>query len=178
MQDCEKLRPYIVDSPHKLQQANSDMSSTLSLEKSQIAAIERKSRAYFTSADSFSVIEADVNACIKVMEECESELLREEEDLKKAQRHRDVLRKKGLEVQDWEKKESMLNARLVVTQDKVVQARKAAETKKSVAKSKMTELEKLYKTLAAERNEKSVEADRTKEQINKVERMVCLTLDL
>ncbi|KAF3935634.1 hypothetical protein ABW19_dt0205424 [Dactylella cylindrospora] len=165
-QDCERLRPYIFDEPGRLQQVNNEMAGQLQAEKNRLAQVERRARALQTTADSFSVIETDVNACIKVMEECEAELLREEEDNRKASRHKDVLRRRQLEYQDLEKREEVLRTRLVAAQEKVNSAKDQAEKKSAAARTKMAELRKVYDQLASERREKSNDMDRLKIQID------------
>ncbi|KAK6332360.1 kinetochore-associated Ndc80 complex subunit nuf2 [Orbilia brochopaga] len=165
-QDCERLRPYIVDEPGRLQQMNSEMAGQLQAEKNRLMQAERRARALQTTADSFAVIETDVNACIKVMEECEAELLREEEDNRKASRHKDVLRRRQLEFQDLEKREEVLKARLVAAQEKVNAAKGQAESKSAAARARMTELRGVYDQLASERREKSHDMDKLKMQID------------
>ncbi|EPS36109.1 hypothetical protein H072_10531 [Dactylellina haptotyla CBS 200.50] len=165
-QDCERLRPYIVDEPGKLQLLNSEMAGQLQMEKNRLMQVERRARALQTTADSFGVIEADVNACIKVMEECEAELLREEEDNRKASRHKDVLRKRQLEFQDMEKREEVLKTRVSGAAERVSGAKQQAESKSASARAKMAELRGVYDQLASERREKSHDMDKLKMQID------------
>ncbi|RVD84112.1 uncharacterized protein DFL_005880 [Arthrobotrys flagrans] len=165
-QDCERLRPYIFDEPGRLQQLNNEMAGQLAMEKNKLMQAERRARALQTTADSFGVIETDVNACIKVMEECEAELLREEEGDRKASRHKDVLRKRQLEFQDMEKREEVLKARLIAAQEKVSAAKQQAESKSTAARARMAELRGVYDQLASERREKSHDMDKLKMQID------------
>ncbi|KAK6544612.1 kinetochore-associated Ndc80 complex subunit nuf2 [Orbilia ellipsospora] len=165
-QDCERLRPYIVDEPGRLQTLNNEMAMQLQMEKNRLMQVERRARALQTTTDSFGVIETDVNACIKVMEECESELLREEEDSRKASRHKDVLRKRQLEYQDMEKREEVLKTRLSGAQEKVRSGKGQAEKKSAAARARMAELRGVYDQLASERREKSHDMDKLKMQID------------
>ncbi|EWC45397.1 hypothetical protein DRE_00796 [Drechslerella stenobrocha 248] len=165
-QDCERLRPYIFDEPGRLQLVNNEMAGQLQAEKNRLMQVERRARALQTTADSFAVIETDVNVCIKVMEECEAELLREEEDNRKASRHKDVLRRRQLEFQDLEKREEVLKARLVAAQEKVHTAKQQAESKGATARARMTELRGVYDQLASERREKNHDMDKLKVKID------------
>ncbi|KAF3936101.1 hypothetical protein ABW20_dc0108805 [Dactylellina cionopaga] len=176
-QDCERLRPYIFDEPGRLQQLNNEMASQLQTEKNRLMQAERRARALQTTADSFGVIETDVNACIKVMEECEAELLREEEDNRKASRHKDVLRKKQLEFQDMEKRDEVLRARLTGAQEKVSTAKQQAENKSVAARARMAELRGVYDQLAIERREKNHDMDKLKNQIDLKEKQCQDTKD-
>lgn len=104
-QEAEKIRPYIVDSPDRLQQVITDMGTSLSQEKAAVDNAERKNRALQTSADSFAIVEQDVSSAIKVMEECEAELLKEEESTRKAARHQEILNQKQTDVREIERSE-------------------------------------------------------------------------
>lgn len=105
LQEAEKIRPYIVDSPDRLQQVITDMGTSLSQEKAAVDNAERKNRALQTSADSFAIVEQDVSSAIKVMEECEAELLKEEESTRKATRHQELLNQKQTDVREIERSE-------------------------------------------------------------------------
>lgn len=105
LQEAEKIRPYIVDSPDKLQQIITDMGTSLSQEKAAVDNVERKNRALQTSADSFAIMEQDVAGAIKVMEECEAELVKEEESTRKAARHQEILTQKQTDVREIERSE-------------------------------------------------------------------------
>lgn len=105
LQDADKIRPYIVDSPDKLQQIITDMGTSLSQEKAIVDGVERKNRALQTSADSFAIVEQDVVSAIKVMEECEAELVKEEESIRKAARHLEILTQRQTDVREVERNE-------------------------------------------------------------------------
>lgn len=105
LQEAERIRPYIVDSPDRLQQVITDMGTSLSQEKAAVDSAERKNRALQTSADSFAIVEQDVSSSIKVMEECEAELLKEEESTRKAARHQEILTQKQTDVREIDRNE-------------------------------------------------------------------------
>lgn len=105
LQEAERIRPYIVDSPDRLQQVIADMGASLSQEKAAVDSAERKNRALQTSADSFAIVEQDVSSAIKVMEECEAELLKEEESTRKATRHHEILTQKQTDVREIDRNE-------------------------------------------------------------------------
>lgn len=107
LQEAEKIRPYIVDSPDKLQQVITDMGTSLSQEKAAVDSVERKNRALQTSADSFAIVEQDVISAIKVMEECEAELVKEEESTRKAARHHEILSQRQTDVREVERNEQV-----------------------------------------------------------------------
>ncbi|KAI5840730.1 Nuf2 family-domain-containing protein [Morchella snyderi] len=169
-QEAEKIRPYIVDSPEKLQGVIVDMGATLAAEKAEAEALERRARALQTSADSFAVVEADVMAAIKIMEECEAELVKEEESARKAARHFDVLTQKQTEVREAERSEQRLQRQLQNATDKIARARESGESKSASAQKKMRELKEAYKQLARERAERDKDMEKKKIIIEKIEK--------
>lgn len=169
-QEAEKIRPYIVDSPEKLQGVIVDMGATLAAEKAEADALERKGRALQTSADSFAVVESDVMAAIKIMEECEAELVKEEESARKAARHFDVLTQKQTEVREAERSEQRLQRQLQNATDKITRMRETGEAKSSSAQKKMRELKEAYKQLSKERAERDKDMEKKKIIIEKIEK--------
>lgn len=107
VRDCGRLQPYIVDAPEQLQLVIADLGRSLAKEREAADAADRRARALQTSADSFAVVEADVAACIRLMEDCQRELARHDEQARKLQRHRDSLLQKESEVREIELKEEV-----------------------------------------------------------------------
>jgi len=140
-QENNKIRPYIVDSPQKLQQVIADMANSLSAEKSAHDGLERKSRSLQTSANSFVIVEQDVAGCIKVMEEVERELIKEEETTRRASRHAEILIVKQTEVHEVERSEK-----------------------------RMLQLKEEYGGLSRDRSERDKEMERKKIRIERIEK--------
>jgi kinetochore protein Nuf2 len=107
--ECNKLQPYIVDSPDQLQHVIVDLGKSLLKEREAVDIAERHVRALQTSTDSFAVVEADVSSCIKLMEECQKVLSKQEEHGRKLQRHQESLHQKENEVKEIERKEDVLS---------------------------------------------------------------------
>lgn len=105
--ECNKLQPYIVDSPDQLQQVISDLGRSLVKEREAVDATERQVRALQTSADSFAVVEGDVSNCIRLMEECQKEIIKQEDVERKLQRHKESLQQKTTDVKEIERKEEV-----------------------------------------------------------------------
>ncbi|KAF8477156.1 Nuf2 family-domain-containing protein [Kalaharituber pfeilii] len=171
-QECDKIRPYIVDSPDKLQQVITDMNNTLITEKTLCDTLERKIRALQTSTESFIIIEADVSACIKVMEECESELVKVEEMSRKVSRHEEILKSRENENKDIERKEALLQRQLETLKEKIEKSRATAEQKREMAQKRMEELKGVYDELSRERQEKNKEMDKKKMRIEQIEKQM------
>ena len=169
-QENNKIRPYIVDSPQKLQQVITDMANSLSTEKAAHDSLERKSRSLQTSADSFAIVEQDVAGCIKVMEEVEQELIKEEETSRRVSRHTEILTAKQTEVHEVERSEKRLSRQLDNATDKLRRARQTGEVKAKAAQERMLELKKDYGVLSLERSDRDKEMERKKICIERIEK--------
>ncbi|PUU77494.1 Nuf2 family-domain-containing protein [Tuber borchii] len=169
-QENNKIRPYIVDSPQKLQQVITDMANSLGTEKAAHDSLERKSRSLQTSADSFVIVEQDVTGCIKVMEEVEQELIKEEETSRRVSRHTETLTAKQTEVHDVERSEKRLSRQLKIATEKLERTRKTGEVKAEAAQRRMLELKKEYGVLSHERSERDKEMEYKKVCIERIEK--------
>ncbi|CAZ86109.1 unnamed protein product [Tuber melanosporum] len=169
-QENNKIRPYIVDSPQKLQQVITDMANSLGAEKAAHDSLERKSRSLQTSADSFVIVEQDVAGCVKVMEEVEQELVKEEETSRRASRHTEILTVKQTEVHEVERSEKRLSRQLENATEKLRRARETGEGKAEAAQKRMLELKEAYGVLSRERSERDKEMERKKIRIERIEK--------
>ncbi|KAF8420398.1 Nuf2 family-domain-containing protein [Tirmania nivea] len=169
-QECDKIRPYIVDSPEKLQQVIVDMNATLLSEKNLSDTLERRIRALQTSTESFTIVEADVTSCIKIMEECEGWLVKMEEMARKVSRHEEVLKSRENENKDVERQEALLTRQLEHLRERIDRVRSQAEGKREQAQKRMEELKGVYDELSRERGEKSKEMERKKMKIEQIEK--------
>lgn len=115
--ECSKLEPYIVDSPEKLTQAIADMGISLSNERNSVESTERRVRALQTSADSFQIVEQDVNSCIKLMEDCDKDLLKLEDCRRKVQRYEEQVHQKEAECREVERKEEVCTRCIVAPRE-------------------------------------------------------------
>lgn len=170
--ECENLRPYIMESPEKLQQAISDMNNSLAAEKSACDQMERKTRALQTSTESFTLIESDINACIKVMEDCETEAIKLEDISRKVLRQEEVLKARENEKKDLERGDALLQRQLEHLRERIERSRTQAEQKRESAHRKMAELKNVYDDLSRERYEKNREMEKKKMKIEQIEKKV------
>jgi len=171
-QECDKIRPYIVDSPERLQQIIVDMNATLWSEKNLSDTLERRIRALQTSMESFTILEADVTSCIKIMEECEGELVKVEEMARKVSKHEEILKSRENENKGVERQEALLTRQLVHLRERIDRVRAQAEGKREQAQRRMEELKGVYDELSRERGEKSKEMERKKMRIEQIEKKV------
>jgi len=149
--ECQKLQPYIVDSPEKLQQVIGDLGKTLQKEREAVDSAERQVRALKISADSFSIAEADVASCIKLMEDCEKEMIKQDEIARKVQRQQEVLQEKDTEDKELTRKEERVSRALKNAEEKLIRAREQAASRQASAKRELERLKEEYTQLADER---------------------------
>jgi kinetochore protein Nuf2 len=171
-QDSAKLRPYTLQSPQALQSSLTELSNTLTAEKTQIDSLDRRARALQTSTDSFAVVTADVASCIKLLEEIAVELAKEEEDNAKNAKQRDALTERGASVREVERTEALLQRQLAKWTERTEALRAQSQEKAERAKEKMEELRAVHKRLTEERSEKGKDIERRRVRIEQIEKKV------
>ena len=171
-QESEKLRPYVLQSPAALQSALTELSDNLVREKGQIDSLERRSRALQTSGDSFTVVQNDVQSCVKVLEEIAVEVQKEEEEDARAAKNRDALAERGNNVREVEQNEKLLQRQLRKWEEKAEDLRRKHKERDEANKAKMDELRELQKQLREQRGDKGREMERRKVRIEQTEKKV------
>lgn len=171
-QESAKLRPYTLQSPQALQTSLSELSNTLSADKSHIDSLDRRARALQTSTDSFTVVSADVASCIKLLDEIAAELSKEEEENVRNSKQRDALSERGNNVKEVERTEALLQRQLSKWNERTEKLRDQSREKAQEAKEKMEELRSLHKKLTEERSAKGTEIERRRVRIEQTEKKV------
>ncbi|GJC78567.1 putative kinetochore protein NUF2 [Colletotrichum liriopes] len=169
-QDSAKLRPYVMQSPSALQATLTELSNALNSEKAHIEALDRRSRALQTSADSFSVVSTDVASCIKVLDEIGVELAKEEEENLKNAKQRDALSERGNNVREVERTEALLQRQLLKWNERTEKLREQSSAKAQEAKEKMEGLRAVHRKLTEERTEKGKDIERRRVRIEQTEK--------
>lgn len=169
-QESAKLRPYTLQSPQALQTSLSELSNTLSADKSHIDSLDRRARALQTSTDSFTVVAADVASCIKLLDEIAAELSKEEEENARNSKQRDALSERGNNVKEVERTEALLQRQLGKWNERTEKLRDQSREKAQEAKEKMEELRTLHKKLTEERSAKGTEIERRRVRIEQTEK--------
>ncbi|KAL2006224.1 hypothetical protein VTN00DRAFT_9878 [Thermoascus crustaceus] len=169
-QEIEKLRPYVLESPASLQQSLADLSESLMREKAQVDAMEKRTRALQTSADTFNVVTNDVQACVKVLEDIAVELQKEEEEDARAARNKDAISERGNSVREVEQTEKLLQRQLARWNERIEALRKNSQEKAEAAQARMEELRNIQNQLREERAEKQREMERRRIRIEQTEK--------
>jgi kinetochore protein Nuf2 len=171
-QESEKLKPYVLESPGKLQDELQALSNNLVQERQQIDSLERRSRALQTSSDSFGIVNNEVQSCVKVLEEISVELQREEEEEAKAARNRDQVADRSNNVREIEQNEKMLQRQLEKWEERTDVLRKKHKERDEANRNRMDELRAVQKQLREERTDKGRDTDRRKVRIEQTEKKV------
>ncbi|TLD27366.1 hypothetical protein PspLS_05103 [Pyricularia sp. CBS 133598] len=169
-QESSKLRPYTLQSPSALQASLADLSNTLNGERAHIDSLDRRARALQTSADSFTVVCADVASCIKLLDEIATELAKEDEESAKKSRQRDALAERGADVKEVERAESLLQRQLAKWNERTERLREQSSQRAQEAKEKMEELKAIHKKLNEERTEKGRDIETRRVRIEQTEK--------
>lgn len=173
-QESEKLRPYVLQSPAALQSALTELQENLMREKSQIDMLEKRTRALQTSADSFTIVQSDVQSCVKVLEDIAVELHKEEEEDAKAAKNKEALNERDANAREVEQSEKLLQRQLAKSEERIEELRKKHKEREDANKTKMEELWEIQRQLREERAAKSREMDRRKGRIDQTEKKVSL----
>ncbi|KAF2196402.1 Nuf2 like protein [Delitschia confertaspora ATCC 74209] len=165
-----KLKPYTQQSPTALEDSLRDLTDRLAVDKSTIDSLERRARALQTSTDSFTVVNADVSACTRLLSDVQTDLAKEEEEAQKASRHRDALSERSNHVRDVEREERLLQKQLSNWQSRTDKLRRNAEEKAESARMRMEELKVVHRKLTEERGEKGRDMERRRVRIEQTEK--------
>ena len=171
-QESEKLRPYVLQSPAALQANLTELSDNLSRDRTQIDALEKRTRALQTSTDTFGVVVNDVVSCTKVLEEVSNELHKEEEENIKAAKRRDALSERGNNVREVERTEAVLQRHLKRWLERTETVRNTSREKSQSAKEKMEELRGVHRRLTEERADKGKDMEKRRVRIEQTEKKV------
>jgi kinetochore protein Nuf2 len=171
-QESEKLRPYVLQSPAALEDSLMELSSKLSQDKAQMDALERRTRALHNSADTFTLVQNDVQSCVKVLEEVSIELEKEEEEEARASKSREELADRSNDVRDIERHEQQLQTSLKRWEERTAEQRAKAKEREVGAKAKMEKLKVVQRQLREERADKEREMDRRRMRIEQTEKKV------
>ncbi|KAL9111075.1 MAG: hypothetical protein Q9227_004508 [Pyrenula ochraceoflavens] len=169
-QECEKLKPYVLQSPSTLQSTLSELSDSLARDKGKIDMLERRTRALQTSSDSFGVVTNDVQGCVKVLEDISAEVQKEEEEDSRASKNREALAERGNNVREVEQQEKLLARQLARWEERTEDLRKKSKEKQRAAQDRMDELRAIQKQLREERADKGREMERRRVRIEQTEK--------
>ncbi|KAI9019812.1 Nuf2 family-domain-containing protein [Hyaloraphidium curvatum] len=161
-QEIVRLKSRIVPNPEKLKQSIVDMGTALQTEKNNLVALEKKARELQAKLDMFGSIEQDLVPCIDAMKECESEMKRADETLKKVHDDKDKIEKKSATLRDLMVKETQLKRQVVTAQEKVQRLQRHQGMKREAAEIKLKKLKEEYSAISLERQNVQLKIDQNR----------------
>ncbi|KAK8219345.1 kinetochore-associated Ndc80 complex subunit nuf2 [Zalaria obscura] len=168
--EADKLRPYTQQSPAALEASLRELNTNLTNDKSEIDRLDRRARALQTSADTFALVQQDVQSLTRLLTDLQAELGKEEEEAARASKHRDALSERSNNVRDVERQERFLQKQLANWQERTEKLRKGAESKAEDAKSRMEGLRRVHEELGRERRARGEEVERRRIRIEQTEK--------
>lgn len=169
-QESAKLRPYVLQSPASLQDHLAELRDILNNDKAHIDTLDRRARALQTSSDSFSTVSVDVEACAKILEEIATELAKEEEELAKNTKQKEVLTERGHNAREVDRTEAMLKRQLEKWHERTERLREQAKQKATEARERVHELRAVHTKLTEEHSDKSKEMEIRRVRIEQTEK--------
>lgn len=167
--ELQKIRSRIVHSPEKLKQQLQDMSSSLSNEKQFLNDKGKKSRELNAKVDILTSLESDVQSCIKLMEECESELARVDGAHKRVIHLEELVDQKRLEVRELSVRDSQLQRQLTNAEEKLSRATRQLESKRETTRARMSRITEERRVVQEDRMQIDIEMDKKKALIESMQ---------
>ncbi|KAK9383980.1 Nuf2 family-domain-containing protein [Kockiozyma suomiensis] len=168
--ECEKLRPYVLDAPSTLRRINEEMSESVQSGKSAIERLERRLRALEVSIESFKNIEQDIAGSLKIMEETENEMSKQDEASRQLARLMELHDQRQIEVHEVERKSTQLKRQLANAEERIQRLQEQRLQKRESVQKRTQELKEAYATLVAERSVVTQEMEKKKSVIAGVEK--------
>ncbi|KAJ3415273.1 kinetochore-associated Ndc80 complex subunit nuf2 [Chytridiales sp. JEL 0842] len=168
-QDCIRLRSRIVPCPEKLQQALVDMNQSVQMEKSNLQTLERRTRDLDSKIEMMTTVDQSVVSCLKVMEECESEMKKANAASAKVQAEMENIEKKKILLRDVDIKEQQMKRQLNNVEEKISRLQKQWEAKKDTNEEKRAKLDQEYQNILQERDTNQIHIDENNKKISELE---------
>ena len=172
-QESVKIKSRIVTSPEKLKTALGEMSASLANEKASVADLERKGRNMQERIDAVTFIEGEITTCIRLMEECEVEIGRLEQERGAVVKGNDGKERAEIEVREVDVREQQLHRQLANAEDKLTRVQRQATSKRETIQKKIAAIREEYGAISNERAARTAETERKRAQIEQTERKVC-----
>lgn len=171
-QDCLKTRSRIVYSPEKLRANIADMTKNLASERLAVANSEKRARELLSKVEAYRQVEQDLTSCIRLMEECESELVRLEDSKTQVSVQRELVDQKQLEVREIDFREQQLRRQYTNVEDKRLRAKRQADAKREAALKRMESIKLEYQAMITERAQRAQEIERKRAIADQTEKKI------
>lgn len=158
--DKQRIKSRIVHSPEKFQQNLAEMQRSLQDEKSLLSEKSIKLRDLTAKCDVLTILEQDILSCLKMMKECEQEVMRVDALSKEVNTLRDVMEQKQLEVRDFSVRENQLQRQLGNAKEKIARATQQLESNRNAARTRMVQMAETRRELQEDRLKAGNEIDK------------------
>lgn len=164
-----RIEARIVVSPEKLRDRLAQMSEALVNERRVLSDKGKEQRELVAKADLLDSLEGDVQSCIRLMEECEAELVKVEAAQKRVAQSEEQANDQRHEVRELTKREEQLRRKLANAEDKLARARRQLESKREAARDRMARTKLEHQVVNEERATADNEIARKMRQIETFE---------
>ncbi|KAL2316035.1 Kinetochore protein nuf2 [Schizosaccharomyces pombe] len=172
LEEIEKLQSSIVHSPEKLKGKIADTSLRIQNDRSQQVELDKKSKILHTKLNSLQLIEGDLNACLKVLEECLVELDKLEHATVLLSTNQELCDQIEINKKKLEFRKEQLLKQLSNAQEKLEHEQHSRNQKLEAAKQRMDNIREEYKVITQERNKKIQEAEKKNAMIEMTEQKI------
>lgn len=177
-QESNKLRPYAQQSLPVLQDNLAQLHEILNRDQAHIDALDRRAPALQTSAKSFAAGSEAVASCIKIFEEIDDEIVKEEEAMASRARQREALDKRATNLKEIERDKTVSDRKLSKLAERTEKLREQNNAKAEEANDRKKQLRAEHSQLTKEQKEKGHEMEIRRVRIEQTERKVWHPLTL
>ncbi|KAI8821768.1 Nuf2 family-domain-containing protein [Fimicolochytrium jonesii] len=150
-QDCVRLKSRIVQSPEKLKASIAEMNNSLQGDKNTVASIQKRSRELQLKVDLMNMVEQDIDACLKLMAECEAEKNKAEQAARKVVSDKENIEKRRGEIRELDFREDQMKRQITGAHEKLTRLQKHQSVKKDAMSAKLTKLKHEFDAANVER---------------------------
>lgn len=175
--EIDRIRHYLVEPPEALHRGNQEMSQTLEERRNILATLEKRSRDLDTSMNSLREMSSDLKTCLKIIEECEEAVSKEQQIQTKLVRVQDGIEQRRTDVSNLDIRISQLQTQITNSEARIRRAQEQAEQKRLSAESKLRELQELQGEVIAERTLLGKQMDEKRAYIEAQERKMKIMRD-
>lgn len=161
----ENLKKYVFDPENPPSEINKRLNNQLTANREKLVTLERRIRGLEVSTEAFKTTKAEIDKCIKIVNECQNEEQREDEARRKWASSQEVYERSKLRASELDRTIAQLERRMKTNTDKVERVRQQTDRKKEAARERMAELQDQYSTLIAERAVADQDIERIKKEI-------------
>lgn len=169
LQDIQRLKSGIVSNPEQLKTNLREMTNSLYQERQSLAADEEKFQNLQARINGMSAVETDLNSCMKIMQECRSELGKISEVKKMVAKEAESVQALESDLKLNTQQEKNAQRQLDNATEKLRRLQQHHEAKRQSNEETLSKLRAQLKQLSSARGEQQSEADSFRQQYESLE---------